>query len=146
MRELLCSAELPSGVKPWHSALAGSLGWAGSDRPLELLPCNLSHQDQHITEEEMHRETSKDKVTVSASSKGRNRNNTPFCHNSIIILINFILWVTLELLGKKLWCLIDSNYGIKRGDDMEQRLQKNTRKSQVLTMSERGAWATDRTS
>lgn len=69
----------------------GSLGWAGCDRPLELLTCNLSHQEQHITEEEMQREASKDKVTVSVSSKGRNRNNTPFCPNSISILIDFIL-------------------------------------------------------
>lgn len=100
MRELLRGAELPSGVKPWHkeihNTLAESLGWAGCDRPLELLPCNLSHQDQHITEEEMRREASKDKVTVSASSKSRTGNNTPFCPNSIIIPINFILW---ELLG-----------------------------------------------
>lgn len=46
-------------------------------------------------EEETQRQASKDKVTILASSKGRNRNNTLFCPNAFIILNNFILWVSL---------------------------------------------------
>lgn len=46
-------------------------------------------------EEEMQRQASKDKVTILASSKGRNRNNDAFCPGAFIILNNFILWMSL---------------------------------------------------
>jgi len=80
---------LQSADKETHSTLAESPGWAGFDRPLELPHCDLYLPDQHITEEEMQKQASKDKVTVLAGSKGRNRKNTPCCPNTIIIFNNF---------------------------------------------------------
>lgn len=85
-----------SADKETQSALAGSRAALALASRWSYFLAILYHQDQHATEKETQRQASKDKVTVLAISKERNRNDTSFCPNGFIILKNFVLWVSLR--------------------------------------------------